>query len=156
METQPEKKRCYRPLKFKSPEELDSKIQEYYKYCDSRVLKRKFDRDGNVTEEVTAPYTLSGLAVFLDVSRDTIHEYLHNEKKPFSDIIKKAYDVIINSAEEDLLTTSTPTGRIFWLKNVDPKNFKDKQETEFTVNATLAEQLQKARKRAEIDVIESE
>ena len=45
-----------RPLKYKSAKLLQEKIDEQFKYCD----------------ENNKPYTITGLAVFLDVDREVI------------------------------------------------------------------------------------
>ena len=53
-----------RPLLFKSVEELEDKIQNYFNYCD----------------EKNKPYTITGLAVFLDTDRITLIRYQEKEQ----------------------------------------------------------------------------
>lgn len=77
-----------RPLKFKTVEELEEKINAYFDQCDSRVIRRVFDKNGMVTEETTAPYTITGLALALDTSRETLIEY--GERPEFVDAISRA------------------------------------------------------------------
>jgi hypothetical protein len=71
------------------------------------------------------PYTITGLALYLDTSRETLLDY--QQREPFSDAIKKAKNKV-HSFVERLLLESNPTGPIFNLKN----NFDwhDKTETE--------------------------
>lgn len=98
-----------RPLKFKSPEELQGKINAYFE-----------DRD-----EKGKPYTVSSLCVFLDTTADTLLDYQNGvqmsiseeDKKRYSDTIKKAKGKILEYAEDHLYTKNNVTGVIFSLKN---------------------------------------
>ena len=99
-----------RPKIFKSVEEVEEKINAYFKYCE--------DKD--------KPYTMSGLAYYLDVDRKTLLNYSKEEE--FFHAIKKARDRVQMQLEENaLLNKGNPTFTIFNLKN----NFdwKDKIET---------------------------
>ena len=97
-----------RPKKYTEVELMQQKIDEYFKKCDNEH----------------EPYTVTGLCLALDITRETLREYLKNEK--FSDTIKKAKLKVENYLEKHLITDSSTTGIIFNLKN----NFgwKDKQE----------------------------
>lgn len=104
-----------RPCKFESVEEMQKKIDEYFKTCD----------------ENGKPYTVSGLAYALDTSRRTLLNY--QEKDEFFHTIKKAKDKIEQFNEELLYSKDVPTvGVIFNLKN--NYDWKDKQEIEADVN----------------------
>lgn len=99
-----------RPRAFNSVEELESKINDYFEYCNKE----------------NKPYTMSGLAYYLDVDRRTIVNYTKEEE--FFPAIKKARDRVQMQLEENaLLNKGNPTFTIFNLKN----NFdwKDKIET---------------------------
>lgn len=139
-----------RPLKFKTEEELQKKIDEYFKSC----WEQKVDMWGNPVflkdvdgkklldkpvMKQTKPYTMGGLAVFLDCSRDTLVEYRH--KKKFSDTIKKAKDIIYAYQEERIHISHNPTGTIFSLKN--NYGWKDKTEVDskHSGNLTVIEKL---------------
>lgn len=102
-----------RPLKFKSVEELDSKIQAYFDSC---------DKDGT-------PYTFTGLSLALDTTRETLLDY--EEKDQYSDSIKKAKLRCENYAETSLFNGKNVAGVIFNLKN-NYKRWKDKTETDIT------------------------
>lgn len=97
-----------RPKKYTEAELMKQKIDEYFKKCDN-------ERE---------PYTVTGLCLALDITRETLNQYLKNEQ--FSDTIKKAKLKVENYLEKHLITDSSTTGIIFNLKN----NFgwKDKQE----------------------------
>jgi len=102
-----------RPLKFKSVEELSTKIDAYFSFCD----------------EKGKPYTVSGLAVYLDCGIKTLKNYENDDE--FLPTIKKAKDKIQNFAEEKLFDrTTNATGVIFNLKN--NWGWKDKTEQETT------------------------
>lgn len=105
-----------RPLKFKTLEELTEKIEKYF----------------NATP--LAEWTITGLALALDTSRQTLLEYEGEvegrEEKSllYADTIKKAKLMVENSYEIDLKKHGR-TGTIFALKNFD---WKDKNETDLT------------------------
>jgi hypothetical protein len=89
-----------RPLKFKTPEELEKKINDYFDQAD----------------EKGEPYVFAALALFLDTTRETISDY--QEKDIFSDSIKKAKLRILAEKEKMLLRTNGQiAGVIFDLKN---------------------------------------
>ena len=91
-----------RPPKLANVEELQEKIDSYFASCR--------DAEGRLAR----PITITGLALYLDTTRETLMDYQH--KDDFSDTIKKAKLRVENYYEERLMTT-TPTGAIFALKN---------------------------------------
>ena len=98
-----------RPRAFKSVEEVEEKINAYFNYC----------------EEKEKPYTMSGLAYYLEVSRQTLVNYSYEDE--YFVTIKKARDKVQMQLEENALSNkANPTFTIFNLKN----NFdwKDKIE----------------------------
>lgn len=94
-----------RPLLFETPEQLKSRVDEYF--------------------ASTERLTLAGLAEFLDVDRQTLYNY--KERPEFFDIIKKATEKVEAKYEERLVYEGQPTGVIFALKNM---GWKDKTEVE--------------------------
>lgn len=102
--------RTGRPLKFQSVDKLQEAIDFYFR---------------NTPYE---DWTITGLALALDTSRQTLLEY--EERADFVDTIKKAKEMVENSYEIDLKRHGR-TGTIFALKNFD---WKDKQEFEGNVN----------------------
>ena len=97
-----------RPKAFKSVKEVEEKINAYFNYC----------------EEKEKPYTMSGLAYYLEVSRQTLVNYSYKDE--YFDTIKKARDKVQMQLEECLYRLGNNSGVIFNLKN----NFdwKDKIE----------------------------
>lgn len=125
-----------RPLKFQSVEELQEKIDAYFKSCWTQKIDMfgnpiyiKDDKGKKTDEKVmvqTIPYTITGLAVALETTRDTL---LSLEKKDeFFDTIKSAKEKCHSYAEQSLYIGKNPTGAIFNLKN--NYGWKDKTEEE--------------------------
>lgn len=100
-----------RPLLFGSVEELQKRIDDYFHYCDRKEK----------------PYTITGLAVFLDTSRQTLINY--EGRNEYFDTIKKAKDQCEAYLEEGMMTNKlNPTACIFSAKN--NYGWRDKQELE--------------------------
>ena len=111
-----------RPRAFKSVEEVEKKINAYFNYC----------------EEKEKPYTMSGLAYYLGISRQTLVNYSNQDQ--FFDTIKKARDRVQMQLEENALSNkANPTFTIFNLKN----NFdwKDSNEVKTNVEITKVDEL---------------
>ncbi len=104
-----------RPLKFKTPEELQKKIDAYFKDAEERDV----------------PYTVSGLCYFLDCDRLTLLNYAKKDR--FVNTIKKAKSKILRSVEERSFLVSNPAACIFNMK----ANFgmSDKQEIQLSGDA---------------------
>lgn len=113
-----EKRKVGRPLKFGSVEEMQEKIDAYFEECD-------------VKED---PYTITGLALALDTSRETLLDY--EDKDEFSDTVKKAKLKCENYAEKFLFKGKNVVGSIFNLKN-NYKRWVDKQEIVKTEAPTI-------------------
>ena len=113
-----------RPLKYADIQELQHKIDAYFEYCDNYVI---LDEEGN-EKPAPKPYTVSGLALWLDIDTETLRNY---EVKPeFLGTIKRAKQRIEEQLELGLLTKNQVTGTIFNLKN----NYGWKDRTDVTTN----------------------
>lgn len=97
-----------RPLKFESAEKLEKAINAYF--------------DNTPKDE----WTWTGLALYLDTSRQTLIDY--KGRPEFTDSIKRGLERVANGYEIDLKKYGR-TGTIFALKNFD---WKDKQEVDST------------------------
>lgn len=92
------------PLKWKTPEELQQKIDEYFAACDVKG----------------EPYTICGLALALGTTRETLLEYeksVSGRRVVYADIVKKAKLRCQHYAELQLFKAKNPAGVIFNLKN---------------------------------------
>lgn len=116
-----------RPPKYKDLKTLEDAIEEYFDFCDNRIQQVYDKKSGEVIEIINpAPYTMSGLAYYLHVDRDTILNY--SKKTKFFGTIKAARDRVAQDVENRLMEGGNAIGAIFNLKN----NFgwRDKREEE--------------------------
>lgn len=126
-----------RPLKFKSVKELQEKIDAYFESCWGPkigmygIIKDK--ETGEVVQEQIKPYTVSGLAAFLETDRQTLLNY--QERDEFFDTIKSAKMKCEAYAEEKLFTGKQAVGPIFSLSN-NYKNWHDVRETKHSGEIT--------------------
>ena len=93
------KKHPGQPMKFKTVEDLQNKIDDYFQWADDNEK----------------PLTIGRLCCFLDCDRRTLLNYNHNDK--FFPTIKKARQKIEASKEEHLQSGRQVAGIIFDLKN---------------------------------------
>lgn len=107
--------------KYKNPEEMKELIEDYFIYCDSHNI----------------PYTVSGLARHLGITRKTLLDYQTKYGPEYAIVVEDAKTRIEEFVETCLFKSGIATGVIFNLKN----NFgwNDKQEVEHTgdVNVKL-------------------
>jgi hypothetical protein len=121
-----------RPLTFKTEKELQEKIDEYFAYCDNRVKNIYVKEVGdNVPISYPEPYTMSGLAEYLDIDRKTLVNYGNRDKYFLT--IKRARAKVEHDLEVRLLESRTPVGVIFNLKN----NFSWIDESKQTLDGNL-------------------
>ena len=122
--------------KYKTPKEMQSKIDEYFaiKCADEVVMI------GDKEIIKYNPPTISGLALFLDfMDRCSLYDYINREKEYspdeqiFTHTIKKAIARIEEYAEKQLHVGNS-TGAIFWLKN---RGWKDKTEVDSNNNHNI-------------------
>lgn len=113
-----------RPKKFTDVEELEIKIEAFFKFCEDKCY----------------PFTIHGLCVSLGCTRDTLCEY---EKKPeFSDTIKRAKEKIRWYVEKELFLGKNPGGMIFWLKNNAGWKDEQHQKVSFDFSKLTDEELE--------------
>ena len=102
-----------RPPCFDSVEAMTNEIEDYFASCMTAV----FDENGVCTGmKWTRKPTIGGLAIHLGVSRDTVWRYSKSDR--FSDVIKKAKEIITNFTEEMLIEGKNPVGAINTLVNL--------------------------------------
>ena len=106
-----------RPPHYKKPEDLQAKVDEYFK-------------------PENEPHLVTGLALFLGfVNYKSMYDYRDKRGKTFSDIIKKALAMCENEAVERLIKTGGAAGEIFHMKNIH--GWKDQQDHNHTGGATI-------------------
>lgn len=122
-----------RPLKYKSAEEMQRLIDKYFEDCDNNIIKT-YDEEGNeVYKHRPRPYTITGLALSLGLTRQDLLNY--QGKREYQDTIKKAKQRCENYAEEQLFRQGNVAGVIFNLKN--NYGYKDKQDVEAEVSQSI-------------------
>ncbi len=112
-----------RPLKFKTCEQLDAKIDEYF--TTGRRVVTKYDKDGKSYD--VAKVTLTDLCIFLGFC-DKCSFYDYEKKPEFSHSIKRAR-IMVEREYEERLETQYSTGAIFALKNF---GWRDKQDIDLS------------------------
>jgi len=122
-----------RPLIFKSVEELSKKIDEYFDYCDNRLVQGYDNKTNEQFAYISPePYTMSGLAYYLGIDRKTLINYC--DKNEFFHTVKKARDRVEMDIDRRLNDKREFTpGLIFNLKN----NFDWKDKTEVDNNIRI-------------------
>ena len=103
-----------RPKAYTEVEKMQEKIDKYFNECD---IKKE-------------PYTITGLALALDLDRKSINNYAKDSE--FFPTIKKAKLKVENYLEKRLINDSSATGIIFNLKN--NYGWSDKQEIQHSGN----------------------
>lgn len=117
------------PLKFKTEKELQDKVNEYFDYCDNRLVQGYDNKTNEQFAYISPePYTMSGLAYYLDLSRKQLLVY--KKRQQFGNAIIKARRKVEMDVERRSLERGSVC-HIFNLKN----NFgwKDESKVENTI-----------------------
>jgi hypothetical protein len=123
------KRKVGHPPKYDSAKKIQEKMDDYFDFCDNRTRDVYNEKVGTLTVSDPEPYTMSGLAYYLDMDRTTLVGYSHKEE--FFNTIKRGRERVEHDIERRMNDKNTFTpGLIFNAKN----NFgwKDKTETDLT------------------------
>lgn len=129
-----------RPLMYKTKEELQEKIDAYFKDCEGEVIRDKdgnpiTDKYGNVLVTGVRPLTITGLALALGFnSRQALLNYQARDE--FNDTITRAKSRIEQYAEERLYDKDGANGAKFSLSN-NFEGWREKQQIEADVNSEM-------------------
>lgn len=116
-----------RPPLWTDVQSLEAAIEEYFDFCDNRIQQVYSKKADGVIEVINpAPYTMSGLAYYLHMDRDSLLRY--SKKAEFYGTVKAARDRVALDVENRLMEGGNAAGAIFNLKN--NFNWKDKTEVE--------------------------
>ena len=128
------------PRKYKTPEDMQIAIDAYFDSCftpdlkwnpDKQYYEPKKDSEGNTMLIQTKPFTITGLANALGLSRQGLLNY--EEKDEYVDTIKRAKQRVEQYVEERLFDRDGVNGARFNLTN----NFNNwSEKTENKVNNT--------------------
>ena len=120
-----------RPPLYKSVKDIEVMIDKYFTYCDNRIKTIYSEKAGDdIQISDPEPYTMSGLAYYLGMDRQTLINYTNKDQ--FFDTIKRARDRVEMDLDRRLNDKATfTTGQIFSAKN----NFgwKDESKVENTI-----------------------
>lgn len=168
-----------RPLKIATAEDLEIKINAYFADCDLEYDRRVFKHDEIITVEgkkkqrlcascgspersrgclwisgerkEKRPYTVSGLALWLDTTRQTLLEYQgevegrEKTDRRFADAVTRAKQRIENFASEKLFDPNTPTRGIMFSLSNNSDGWAEKREIRGFNLADLIKQQEKNR-----------
>lgn len=143
------KKAVGRPPKYKSKEEIEEKIDAYFKECEGELLtdergKPIFNKFGEPVYINKRPPTVTGLALALGfTTRTSLLNY--EGKKEFVDTITRAKSIVEAYTEERLFDRDGSNGAQFSLRN-NFSGWNDRQPTE----------LDKEEQKARIEKIKAE
>ena len=125
-----------RPKKYNNAEEMQKKIDEYFNSCQKpvKIFSKDLgkyiivtDEKGNIEYEQYKPYTITGLANALNMSRQDLINY--EKENEFFDTITRAKRKVEQYVEERLFDKDGANGAKFNLAN-NFSRWKDKQEVE--------------------------
>lgn len=132
-----------RPPKYKTKEEIQERIDKYFESCYKpvRIFVKDInkyitakDEEGNIIKEQYRPFTVTGLADALDMSRQSLLNY--SEKEEFFDTIMRAKRKCELYAEERLFDKDGANGAKFSLAN-NFESWKDKKDVDANVNTEI-------------------
>lgn len=109
---------------------MANKVGRPKAYTDVEMMQQKIDKYFNECDINKDPYTITGLAIALDLDRKSINNYAKDSE--FFPTIKKAKLKVENYLEKRLINDSSATGIIFNLKN--NYGWSDKQEIQHSGN----------------------
>ena len=121
-----------RPLFYDDPEEMEERINEYFRLCDEGREVEKYDRKRQVVHKYLerVPYTVPGLALYLGFNgKNALQEYA--ERPVFSGTIARARSIIEAQRVEKALSGEHDSRfTMFDLTN----NFGYKAEQDIIIN----------------------
>ncbi len=129
-----------RPPMYKTAEEIQVKIDAYFKDCEGELLLDAdgnpiIDKYGNAVRVGVRPLTITGLALALGfTSRQALLNY--QDKKEFVDTITRAKAKVEQYAEERLFDKDGANGAKFSLAN-NFEGWREKQQIEADVNSEM-------------------
>lgn len=140
-----------RPPKYKSADEMQAVIDNYFRECKGRLLRDKegkpeLDKNDNPIFLDAKPPTVTGLALALGfASRQALLNYQARSKE-FNDALTRAKTRIEEYAESRLYDRDGVRGAMFNLRN----NFKgwdeSSQQTDSSINNNLLDVLKRSAK----------
>lgn len=124
--------RPFGTLKYKTLEELQAAIDEYFAWCDNRVQKvYSAKNDGVVEIYDPAPYTMSGLGRRIGLSRQALSEY--KKRDDYGDAVVEARNRVHEDVETRLMEKNAVGAKFNLINNF---GWKEKTENEQKIDLT--------------------
>ncbi len=132
-----------RPPKYKNVEEIEEKIEQYFKECEGKIAEDvngnpMYTKSGNPCwKKAPTPPTVTGLALALGFTcrRDLLN---YQGKKEFCNTITRAKSLVEKYTEERLFDRDGTSGAQFSLRN-NFKGWKDDEEKRLEIELLKAE-----------------
>ena len=141
-----------RPLLFKTPEELEEKINAYFDYCDEGRKSTVVTPKGQVVEQIKPiPYTVEGLADWLDCDTRTIRNY--GKSEAFFPTVSRAKTKIMSNMVERGLTNEYNAKALHLVLQAMDQAYNPTQHIEVTAE-TVEQRLRRLRETKAIEVRE--
>lgn len=128
------------PPKYKKKEDMQKKIDEYFKACEGTAIvdddgKAMLDKNGQPIIVGRKPLTITGLALALGFTgRQALLDY--QARAEFADTVTRAKSKVEQYAEERLFDKDGANGAKFSLAN-NFKGWKERQQIEAAVNSEV-------------------
>ena len=116
---------------------LAERANHYFEKCDSRT-KMVVVKDGVVPIPKPEPYSIEGLCVYLDITRDLFNSWRKQDSELGRRAEKIHLAITANRVTGALDGTQNPSFAQFMLKNNSPEAYREKVEVENTVDERIA------------------
>lgn len=140
-----------RPLKFQTPEELETRINEYFDQCDAGEQVTELSKRGElVTYIKPVPYTIEGLALHLQCDPQTIRNY--GKREPYFGIISHARVKVFNSWVKQGLTGTFNPKIVALCLAANAEGYNVRQEVDHKVSSVedILKRLEESRHQGQI------
>lgn len=142
-----------RPLIFETPEELQEKVDDYFKVCDEGEEVEELTKQGKIVKyHRKIPYTVEGLSLHLDCSSETVRGY--GKKDEYFAIVSCAKMKIFNSWIKLGMTGQYNPKIVALCLAANSPGYRPQQEVSHTVE-TLEDKLRRIAAEREVKQISS-
>lgn len=123
----------YKLMKYTTEEELESKIEEFFKMKESEEGRAVYNKDGDIIKYIPKPITLESLTIYLGISKYTWKKYKETHHPNFADICQRAQDRMSDRITEcSLMGEYKENFAKHILNNNDSEFYADKREIKNT------------------------
>lgn len=135
-----------RPLIFKTPEELESKINEYFKLCDEGKEVEELTKRGELVRyRKQIPYSIEGMADHLDCEPKTLRNY--GQRDEFSTVVSRARNKVHRQWVEKGLTDNFNSKVVCLCLAANIPEYRVNKETQLNVALSIEDRLRMIHQR---------